>query len=147
MRELEFAVIETPYGIQVLPPGEVFSSGRIYDFNSKYGRGGAVTTNPRAELKPGFMAKHKKAVEDIFKALNLEGYARIDFFYDEKSDELIFNEANAIPGFTDWSLFPKMLASSGITLLSFCHQMARLARARMRAKRRVKMQLIKYGAK
>ena len=145
LRELEFAVIEGPSGLRVLPPGEVFSSGRIYDFDSKYGRGGAVTSSPRAEVKPGFMKKHGKTVEEIFKALNLEGYARIDFFYDEKTDQLIFNEANAIPGFTDWSLFPKMLDKSGISLSDFCASMARLARARARAQKRLKMQLVKYG--
>lgn len=146
-RELEFAVIEGPSDVQVLPPGEVFSSGKIYDFDSKYGRGGAVTTSPRAEVRPGFMQKHKGAVEAIFKALNLEGYARIDFFYDERADELIFNEANAIPGFTDWSLFPKMLEKNGTSLPEFCASMARLARARARAQKKVKMQLVKYGEK
>lgn len=146
-RELEFAAFEGPQGLQVLPPGEVFSSGRIYDFDSKYGRGGAVTSSPRAELRPGFMQRYAEQVKKIFKALNLEGYARIDFFYDDKADQLIFNEANAIPGFTDWSLFPVMLEKNGIELKEFWALMARLARARARAQMRVKMQLLKYGEK
>ena len=48
------------------------------------------------------------------KKLNLEGYARIDFFYDEEKEEIYINEVNTIPGFTSISMYPKLIENEGI---------------------------------
>jgi len=40
--------------------------------------------------------------------------ARIDFFYDIKEKKLYFNEINTIPGFTDISMYPKLINNLGI---------------------------------
>ena len=50
----------------------------------------------------------------IFDKLNLKGYARIDFFYDEEKEEIYINEVNTIPGFTSISMYPKLIENEGI---------------------------------
>ena len=50
----------------------------------------------------------------IFKGLNCNGYARIDFFYDEENNKIYINEINTIPGFTSISMYPKLIESIGI---------------------------------
>ena len=49
----------------------------------------------------------------IYRALGCSGYARIDIFLSSKG-EIIFNEANTIPGFTSHSRFPSMMKGVGI---------------------------------
>ena len=49
----------------------------------------------------------------IFKILNLTSLARVDFFVTK--EKIYFNEVNTMPGFTDISMYPKMLINDGFT--------------------------------
>jgi D-alanine-D-alanine ligase len=40
--------------------------------------------------------------------------ARVDFFYEEGGRGLLVNEVNTIPGFTPWSMFPRLWAATGV---------------------------------
>ena len=51
---------------------------------------------------------------EAFRALDLAGMARVDFFLDGKGGGLYLNEVNTIPGFTTISMYPKMWAESGL---------------------------------
>ncbi|MCL2819578.1 MAG: D-alanine--D-alanine ligase [Oscillospiraceae bacterium] len=55
----------------------------------------------------------QEAGKKIFKALGCRGYARIDLFLKENG-EIVFSEANTIPGFTAHSQLPKMMKAAGI---------------------------------
>jgi D-alanine-D-alanine ligase len=50
-----------------------------------------------------------------YRALYLNGMARIDFFIENESGEVYINELNTIPGFTEISMFPKLWQVVGIT--------------------------------
>ena len=62
-------------------------------------------------------AEWTKKIQDtaisIFKKLKCKGLARVDFFFNEKTQSLYFNEVNTMPGFTAISLYPSMWAKSG----------------------------------
>jgi D-alanine-D-alanine ligase len=45
--------------------------------------------------------------------MECEGMARIDFFLTAEH-ELLVNEVNTIPGFTNISMYPKVFAAAGI---------------------------------
>jgi D-alanine-D-alanine ligase-like ATP-grasp enzyme len=47
--------------------------------------------------------------------LGCTGFARIDMFL-MRSSEIVFSEANTIPGFTVYSQYPKMMSAIGLTL-------------------------------
>ena len=43
---------------------------------------------------------------DSCRALCVEGMARVDFFYDDRTGDLWINEINTLPGFTSLSMCP-----------------------------------------
>jgi len=48
-----------------------------------------------------------------FRALGCDGMARADFFVTGKG-RILVNELNTIPGFTDISMYSKVMAASGV---------------------------------
>ena len=50
-----------------------------------------------------------------FRALELAGMARVDFFVTRDLGALYVNEVNTIPGFTALSMYPKMWEASGLS--------------------------------
>ena len=49
--------------------------------------------------------------------LGVAGLSRVDFFvYEENgSEKIIFNEINTLPGFTQISMYPKLMVSDGMS--------------------------------
>ena len=41
--------------------------------------------------------------------------ARIDFFVEKDTNKIYLNEINTIPGFTEISMYPKMIENMGIS--------------------------------
>ena len=61
-----------------------------------------------------------KFIKDISikscRALNIYGFARVDFFLEKISNKLFLNEINTIPGFTSKSMFPMLWKASGLNI-------------------------------
>jgi len=53
-----------------------------------------------------------EAAVTAFEALGCEGLARVDFFLTPEND-IIINELNTLPGFTEKSVFPMLWQASG----------------------------------
>jgi D-alanine-D-alanine ligase len=64
---------------------------------------------------------------EAFRALDLAGMARVDFFLDGKGGALYLNEVNTIPGFTTISMYPKMWAESGLPYPALLDRLITLA--------------------
>ena len=94
--------------------GEVKYESDWYDFNSKYNSNNKITIP--AEID----SKITQAIKDIAvqscRALNIFGYARIDFFLEKSSNKILLNEINTIPGFTKNSMFPMLWKASGLNI-------------------------------
>jgi len=71
-----------------------------------------------------------------FRALDLAGMARVDFFLDRRTDQLLINEVNTIPGFTAISMFPLLWEASGVPLPELVDRLIALALERHGDKRR-----------
>ena len=110
-RELECAVLETKDGI-VAEVGEVISADDFYDFDSKYNNAASVTTTT-PDISEDLAAEIRRQAVEIFKILDCRSLSRVDFFLDKDSGELIFNEINTLPGFTNISMFPMLVAKRG----------------------------------
>ncbi len=110
-RELECAVLETADGI-VAEVGEVISADDFYDFDSKYNNAASVTTTT-PDIPEDLAAEIRRQAVEIFKILDCRSLSRVDFFLDKDSGELIFNEINTLPGFTNISMFPMLVAKRG----------------------------------
>mgnify|MGYP001168181551 FL=1 len=49
-------------------------------------------------------------------ALNINIFARVDFFLEKGTNKIYLNEINTIPGFTTKSMFPLLWKSSGLEI-------------------------------
>jgi len=153
-REIEVAVLgnETP---QASLPGEIVTPGGFYDYDQKY-----VSDEPDllvpAPLGEADVAAVRELAIQAFRALRVEGMARVDFFYEEPGapgapgrpdtpgtpgapGRFLVNEVNTIPGFTAISMYPKLWEASGLPVGELLDRLIVLGieRHRRRSRRRV----------
>ena len=53
--------------------------------------------------------------------------ARVDFFVNDKTEEIYFNELNTLPGFTSISMYPKLWQASGLTYPDLLDELIQIA--------------------
>ena len=58
---------------------------------------------------------------------DLAGLARVDFFLDRRTDQLLINEVNTMPGFTSISMYPMLWERTGIALPELVDRLIQLA--------------------
>ena len=132
-REIELAVMGNE-DVRVSQAGEIVPSREFYDYEDKYVLGLAETIAP-TDLTPTQLARVREAAEAAYRALRVEGLARVDLFL-QPDDELVVNEINTMPGFTPISMFPMLWEAEGLSFHLVLEELVRLARAR-HARRRL----------
>lgn len=110
-RELECAVLQKDNKLYISDIGEIMNNNVWYDYNSKYK---TKTATDISSIDSNIKEKIKKHSKNIFNILKCKDLSRIDFFYDLKDDRLYFNEINTMPGFTEISMYPKLINHLGI---------------------------------
>lgn len=111
-RELECAYSSTSrFGEIFAPPGEVISRG-VYTYREKYGSHTHTKTVTRAVLPSGVQERAEEYSRALVRAIGISQIARIDYFL--HGGELILNEINTMPGFTQASLYSDMMRGCGI---------------------------------
>lgn len=90
----------------------------FYDYKNKYQAGSTVETCP-AELSDEVTKKMQQTAVDVYYALRMKTYARMDFMMNE-NNEFFCLEANTLPGMTPTSLFPQEAQARGIDFDAFC---------------------------
>lgn len=113
-RECDVGVISG----RALPPIEICPKSGFFDYKNKYQSGMTDEYCP-AELPVETTEKLQSAALEVFKALRLEVYARMDFIIDAEGTIWCL-EANTLPGLTPASLMPKEAAAAGIEYDRFC---------------------------
>ncbi len=124
-REIECGVL----GNQTLAatvPGEIVPSAAFYDYDDKYSGHGAELVVP-AVLPAGVTEEVGRLAVAAAAALRAEGMARVDFFYEEAGRGLLVNEVNTIPGFTPWSMYPRLWAATGVPYAALIDRLVALA--------------------
>ncbi|WP_112179652.1 MULTISPECIES: D-alanine--D-alanine ligase [Paraliobacillus] len=112
-REIECAVLGNEEPIASFP-GEILPNTDFYSYESKYiDETGAELAAP-ADLTAVQTKRVQEAAIEVFKTLECEGMARVDFFMQEDGN-LVVNEVNTLPGFTKISMYPRLWDISGIT--------------------------------
>lgn len=114
-REVECAVLGNDQP-EASIPGEIVLSHRdgFYSYDAKYvDPVGAVFRVP-ADISAALGKRVRELSVAAFRALELAGMARVDFFLDRRDGALYVNEVNTLPGFTEGSGYPKMWAASGV---------------------------------
>lgn len=111
IREIEIGIVGNDELI-ISDPGEVIPSEEFYTFNAKY-KGNSKIIIP-AQISKQKKQEIKNLAEKAYKALGCKGFARVDLFL-EKDGKIYLNEINTIPGFTEFSMFPKLMENSGLS--------------------------------
>jgi D-alanine-D-alanine ligase len=105
-------------------PGEIRMRGSDwYDFEAKYGEGGMDLVVP-AEISESAAARVQELARQVFELCGCSGLARCDFFVD--GETVLVNELNTIPGFTETSVYGKLLEADGIAYPDLCDRLVRL---------------------
>ncbi len=126
-RELELALMGNE-DVRVTRAGEIIPSRDFYDYEDKYVLGLAETVAP-TDLNDVQLARAQQLVQTAYRALRVEGLARIDIFLRE-NDEFVINEVNTMPGFTPISMFPMLWEAEGLPFDAVVEELVRLAQAR-----------------
>jgi D-alanine-D-alanine ligase len=124
-REVECALLgnESPEA-SVL--GEIVPKAEFYDYSAKYLDGTAELIIP-AEIGASVSEEIRRYALTAFRALDLAGYARIDFLVERSSGRILLNEINTLPGFTPISMFPKLWEASGLPYRQLIERLVALA--------------------
>jgi D-alanine-D-alanine ligase len=138
-REIEVSVLGNS-DPRASVPGEIVPHREFYDYAAKYLEEGTQLLIP-AKLKPAQVEKIQKYAVEAFRALELSGMARVDFFLEKKGGKIFLNEVNTIPGFTSISMYPKMWEASGIPFRELIDKLIELALEQHREKARTKYQI------
>lgn len=130
--EIEVAVLESlddNIDPIVSIPGEVRPSRNheFYSYASKYlDEKGAELIIP-APISTALQKKIQHIAKTIFNVLDCESMARVDLFLEKETQEIYFNEINTIPGFTHVSMYPKLIAASGMNYADLLSHLIHLA--------------------
>jgi len=135
-REIEVSVLGN-HEPQASVPGEIVPHREFYDYTAKYLEDGTRLLIP-ADLKPAQVKRVQSMAIDAFRALELCGMARVDFFLEKTGGKFLLNEANTIPGFTSISMYPKLWEASGIGFRELIDRLIELAMEMHREKARTK---------
>jgi D-alanine-D-alanine ligase len=119
-REFTIGILEG----QPLTVGEIVAPSEIFDYESKYQRGGAQEIFP-AQIPEAVTRKIQELGARVHKALKLGGYSRVDFRMDEVGN-LWCLEANSVPGLTPTSLLPQSAKAAGIEFSELCERICQL---------------------
>lgn len=111
--ELECAVLGNT-DVKASAVGQVLAAAEFYDYDAKYNNKESKTVIPAPISNEKSEEIRKNAVE-IFKALDGRGLSRVDFFMEEETERIVFNEINTFPGFTPISMYPMLFNEAGIS--------------------------------
>lgn len=91
---------------------EIELSGGFFDFTEKYTLKTSAIHVP-ARISQEKAQEIKETAKVIYRALGCSVFARVDMFLTPEG-EIVFNEVNTIPGFTEHSRYPGMMKTAGI---------------------------------
>ena len=124
-REIECAILgnDEPEASVV---GEILPGREFYDYEAKYSDSGTKAVIP-ADLPAPVAEEIRCLAIEAFKAIDGSGMARVDFFVGRDDYRIIVNEINTIPGFTQYSMYPKLWEASGVGYSELIDRLIELA--------------------
>lgn len=93
--------------------GEIAPTQDFYTFDAKYNDESSKLYIPAHITEEQIETVRRNALR-VYAALGCRGLSRVDFFCTYQDGEIVFNELNAIPGFTSISMYPKLFDYEGI---------------------------------
>lgn len=125
-REIECAVLGKEEIISSCV-GEIKPAEEFYSFDAKY-----KNTESKVQIPADIDKEISNQIRDLaikaFKAIDGSGLARVDFFVENKTNQIYINEINTLPGFTKISMYPKLFEQVGIGYPELLDKLIQLAK-------------------
>lgn len=122
-REIEVSVLGNDEPKASLP-GEVVVADGWYDYENKYKSKNTKLAIP-AKVSIEQTIEIKELALRVYRKMGCQGLARVDLFLLD-TGELMVNEINTMPGFTEKSMYPKLWEVSGLTYKELIDELIRL---------------------
>lgn len=128
VREIEVAVLgnDAP---EASVCGEVAPEAEFYSYEAKYHDDRSKTYIP-ADIPAETSERIRALAVKAYQACDMAGLARVDFFVDRDSGEVVLNEINTLPGFTSISMYPQLWKASGLDGEALVDRLIQLAQER-----------------
>ncbi|MBM2886577.1 D-alanine--D-alanine ligase [Chromobacterium phragmitis] len=124
-REIECAVLGNAHP-QASGCGEIVLSDEFYAYDTKYlNEDGARVVVP-ADIPDQACQRIRRIAVEAFQALECSGMARVDVFL-TPDGEVVINELNTLPGFTNISMYPKLWQAAGLSYRDLISALIELA--------------------
>ena len=132
-REIECSVLGNDNPIASIA-GEVIVHAEhgFYSYEAKYVDANGAGLEVPAKVSEETLEKLKEVAIDTFLALDCSGLSRVDFSQDDGN--LVVNEINTLPGFTNISMYPMLWQHSGIEQKELLSRLVDLAIERHESK-------------
>lgn len=125
-REIECAVLGNQEVISSCV-GEIKPAEEFYSFDAKYKNAQSKVEIP-ADIDKEISNQIRDLAIKAFKAIDGSGLSRVDFFVENKTNQIYINEINTLPGFTKISMYPKLFEQVGISYKELLDQLIQLAK-------------------
>jgi D-alanine-D-alanine ligase len=133
--EVECSVLGPTDAPEASQPGEILLAGGEdgwYDYEAKYSPGGMELVVP-ARISEAARERVRELAITAFRLAGCSGLARADFFVD--GEDVLLNELNTMPGFTQTSVYGKLWDHSGVPYPELCDRLVRIAVERFERER------------
>ncbi|MFZ3231295.1 MAG: D-alanine--D-alanine ligase family protein [Pseudobdellovibrio sp.] len=136
--EIECSVLGLNQKSKASLPGQLIVNHEFYSYEAKY-----LDANGAEIIIPARITE--KQTEEIramaiktFNTLGCDGLARVDFFLNKNGDILV-NEINTLPGFTQISMYPKMWEATGLKYSALITELIQLAFEKFDSDKKLKL--------
>lgn len=136
-RELECAVIGNEIK-SASAVGEIRTSHEFYSYEAKYEDEKATELIIPADIPDDVRDQIKHLSCQVCETLCVEGMARVDLFL-SSDGEILVNEINTIPGFTNQSMFPLLWKHEGVGFAELIDRLIDLAIERHERDRKLRV--------
>jgi len=127
-REFECSVLGRGPDAKASRVAEIVPAGEFYDYDSKYNDAGTVTVVP-ADIPEEIEAEIRGIAIKIFAGVGGRGLSRVDFFLSRKTERVVLNEINTMPGFTSISMYPRLWQNAGVSYPELIDELIGIAEA------------------
>ena len=130
-REFTVAMLGKGRDARALPVVEIVAPGGNYDYQNKYFTDDTQYFCP-AQIDAATTAEMQRIAVEAYRALDCEGWGRIDFMLRESDNKPFLIEANLSPGMTGHSLVPMAARAVGISYEALCVEILRSAKLKLK---------------
>ena len=107
-------------------PGEIVPADEFYSYDAKYYNDESETFL-KARIDESVAEEIRETAKRAYKVLGCSGLTRVDFLIDGETGKIVLNEPNTLPGFTNISMYPKLIMDTGLSYAELIDKLLELA--------------------